>query len=471
MIEARNQPAEASGFDAYLRNRGISGGVTRWETLSGGRSATSVRVGFVEDGNETNAVLHLATDPGPLTGLIDISRRYDLLEALAAMNYPAPRPLGLLPTEWLGREGYLSEFVQGHAPDPWRASGRAFIDKRGETIETELITRLAEIHALPIEQLPLSIRANAGTEAFGQRERRRWSEVVGRSEIFSGDPLIAYADAWLEANCPGHSGETLIHGDYRIGNLVFDDEGRIVSVLDWELAEIGDPIYDVATLCSPALEIAGKAAGLGDAARLIDRYEACTGRSLSPETLAFFRVLATCLWVNASLASEKANKNLAALRAHFSVHETRPLLASALGLRRLTMPRRDEVLKRVTRALRKAERDIADSDVRDVVRTCTAILAAHAGSSPVVALDAEAIDRRAREIGDPVAIALCGSGNPLACLAAIVRTAMLDRAIACDLDKPIHRRLRGLIADTLYAGSGLAEYADHTNTPEGARLP
>lgn len=450
MSVAPDLPAEARRFDEYLRSRGISGGVAQWAPLSGGRSATSVKVTFLDGDEEKSAVLHLAATRGPLAGMADVNRQYDLLVALAATGVPSPRPMGFVEAGWLGRDGYLSEYAPGHVPDPWRASGRAFIDARCETIAIELMRRLAEIHAVPVESLPESTRPTMGGEPFGSRERRRWAAVMMASPVFAHDPLLAYADAWLEANVPSREEARLIHGDYRIGNLVFDEDGRITSVLDWELAEIGDPLYDLGTLCSPALEIGGKVAGVGTQEALVGVYEQISGRAVDNDGLAFYRVLGTfkiaCLWINASLPD---TADLAALRAHFSAVEARPFLARALDLPvKALQPPADAVLVAIARELRRAGGDLSREEARDAVRSCAAILAAHARSAPVGDDDTRAIRGFAEELGARGAMASIECGKPLAALAGIVRIVMSDRTVARNRGDAVHSRLRELLART-----------------------
>lgn len=449
---------EARRFEGYLQSSGSSRVLARWEPLSGGRSATSVKVTFVERAEEKSAVLHLASPQGPLAGVANVRRQYELLEALADTPLPSPRPMGFLEAEWLGREGYLSEFVPGAVPDPWRASGRAFIDPRSETIKHELMRRLAEIHAVPVERLPKSAVARAQGEHFGSHERRRWSRAVELSPIFAHDPLLAYADAWLGTNLPPRNEERLIHGDYRIGNLVFDDGGRILSVLDWELAEIGDPLYDIGTLCSPALEMGGRVAGVSTQAALVDAYERASGRAVDAESLAFYRVLGTfkivCLWVNASLPGLPAATDLSAVRAHFSVLEARPFLAKALGIAvNETVAASDGLLMSISRELRRVGDGLPQKDASDTVRNCAAILTEYSRLTPLSAADAEAIRQFALDVGE--GSTWSESGEPLRALAAIIRSVMHDQSVAGDRDNPVHLRLRQLLARTGYAAPSI----------------
>ncbi|MDF7774858.1 phosphotransferase family protein [Sphingomonas sp. AOB5] len=447
--ETGRAESEAAGFERYLHALGLRDRVTSWRSLSGGRSATSVRAELADGEAARTCVVHLASPHGPLHGIADPRRQFELLQALATLDLPTPRPMWFLPVEALGREGFVTDFTPGEAPDPWRADGRAFIERNGPAILDTMIAGLAAIHAVPLAALPQSARdPDLVALGFAECERRRWSGVLARSPVFSADPILAYADAWLAYHLPARTREGLVHGDYRIGNLVFDAQGRLTSILDWELAEIGDPLYDLGTLCSPALEIHGRAAGLATQAALVERYEAHSGQPVDRDALNFYRILGTfkivCLWVNASLPWSADASDLVALRAGFSAGEARPLLARALGL---PVPagavhRKDVPLNAVADALRRIESEVLSGETRDVVRTSAAILRSRARDAGVDHADiASGIEALARDLGDGVARS---EGDASAALGHLARHIFADAQTASS-EHPLHVRLRDLL--------------------------
>lgn len=330
----------ARRFSDYLEGMGESLRLTAWMPLTAGRSAETVRARVVTStGAELDLVVHLEPRSGPLAGIASVSRQFDLLRALESTDVPAPRALWLCEEqEPLGSPFMVTEYVDGSVPNPWRPEDRAFLERERQTgrLAEHFVETLVGIHEFPLEALPPSLRPEGGERRSPvQREIDRWADVLRRSPEFSDDPLLAYAEGWLRHYLPDVEREALVHGDYRVGNLVIRDSS-IAAVLDWELAEASDPLFDLGTVCAPPLRSNGLAGGLLEADALVQRYSELSGREVEPRVLAYYRVLATfkicSLWVNASLAFSAGEPDLRSLRAGFSVLETRPMLAQELGL-------------------------------------------------------------------------------------------------------------------------------------------
>jgi aminoglycoside phosphotransferase (APT) family kinase protein len=102
---------------------------------------------------------------------------------------------------------------------------------------------------------------------------------------------------WLEARRPPATGETVVHGDFRLGNLIVD-AGGLAAVLDWELVHRGDPVEDLGWLCTKAWRFgaAPPVGGFGERDELLDAYRAAGGRAVSPELLAWWEVVGTLKW-------------------------------------------------------------------------------------------------------------------------------------------------------------------------------
>jgi aminoglycoside phosphotransferase (APT) family kinase protein len=115
----------------------------------------------------------------------------------------------------------------------------------------------------------------------------------------SGQPHPAFelAFRWLEERRPPEAGSVLVHGDFRLGNLVVDENG-LVGVLDWELAHRGDPLEDLGWLCVRAWRFGGKrpVAGLADYETLISSYERAGGVRVDRPRLRWWETLGTLKW-------------------------------------------------------------------------------------------------------------------------------------------------------------------------------
>jgi len=150
----------------------------------------------------------------------------------------------------------------------------------------DVAAALAGIHAVEHEEVPGLV----GGDQVGQFR-----------EIFDafGEPHPAFelAFRWLEQHRPVSVGHGLVHGDFRLGNLLLDEDG-LVAVLDWELAHVGDPMEDLGWLCVRAWRFGGDlpVGGLGTREALFEAYEASSGSSVDPEVVRWWEVLGTLKW-------------------------------------------------------------------------------------------------------------------------------------------------------------------------------
>ena len=101
----------------------------------------------------------------------------------------------------------------------------------------------------------------------------------------------------LEATRPPSTARVVVHGDFRLGNLMVDAEG-LVGVLDWELAHVGDPVEDLGWMCVRSWRFGSKSpvAGVGERSELLDAYAAASGVQVDPETLAWWEAYGTLRW-------------------------------------------------------------------------------------------------------------------------------------------------------------------------------
>jgi aminoglycoside phosphotransferase (APT) family kinase protein len=255
-----------------------------------------------EDGGEL--VLRRPPRPPLPPSAHDVLREARLLRALWETPARVPKVVAVCPSEdVIGSPFYLMERVVGEVitssvPEP--------LDTQSERrrIAQQLIEALAEIHAVDWQQ--------AGLEGFGkptgylERQLRRFGglwELNRTREI----PAVERVGAWLSENMPQSPAATIVHGDYRLGNMIYaaDAPAHLEAVLDWEMATIGDPLADVGYLCMMWTEAGDPTKGLREhlgkvtradgfptRAELIEHYEQLTGRSM--RDLRWYTTLA--LW-------------------------------------------------------------------------------------------------------------------------------------------------------------------------------
>ncbi len=195
-----------------------------------------------------------------------IDREFRVISALYGQNFPVPRPYLYCADETIaGTEFYLMEYNDGpvlwepHMPD-------ATFDQR-RAIYTAMNSTIARLHSIDIEQ--------AGLSDFGRpnqyvaRQIKRWSQQYQQSSSIENPDMNALME-WLPDAIPAEERATLVHGDFRLDNLILTpDKTRIAAVLDWELSTLGDPLADFTYhLMQWKMPVSKSGAGTGSLAEL-----------------------------------------------------------------------------------------------------------------------------------------------------------------------------------------------------------
>lgn len=147
---------------------------------------------------------------------------------------------------------------------------------------------LGRLHAIEA-----SAAAAVGVPADDQLEA--WTAVLAAEP--EPHPVLEYVAAWLRRHRPQPAAAGLVHGDFRLGNLLIDGSG-IRAVLDWELAHLGDPVEDLAWLTIRAWRFgaAPEVAGCGDVDDLVAAYEAAGGAAVDRDRLRWWQVMGCFRW-------------------------------------------------------------------------------------------------------------------------------------------------------------------------------
>ena len=224
--------------------------------------------------------------PGPLLPSAHaVDREYRVMRALASTGVPVPRVHALCEDEAvIGSAFYVMEFLDGRIfwdqrlPDIAPADRTAMFGSMNSVI--------AALHSVEYKTLGLGDFGRPGN--YMGRQIARWSRQYRASETERQSAMDRLID-WLPAHLPPEGGPSIVHGDYRMDNLVFHKtEPRVIGVLDWELSTIGDPLADFAYHCltwrvTPELfrGLAGvdfAALGIPDEAEYVAAYRRHTGR-------------------------------------------------------------------------------------------------------------------------------------------------------------------------------------------------
>ena len=176
-----------------------------------------------------------------------VDREFRVIRALANTDVPVARALHLCEDEdVIGVMFYLMSYVQGRVF--WDPALPELSKTERAYYYRELIRVLAAIHGVDISGLGLSDYGRPGN--YFERQISRWTKQYKAAETTRIEPMDTLMD-WLPANLPPDDGQNgLIHGDYRLDNLIFHPrEARILAVIDWELSTLGHPLADLAYFC------------------------------------------------------------------------------------------------------------------------------------------------------------------------------------------------------------------------------
>jgi aminoglycoside phosphotransferase (APT) family kinase protein len=266
-------------------------GVVNSIRLSGGASQETWSFDITHPNGLIGAILRRAPQgygaaPSRAAGL---GAEAALMQQAFEAGVPSPQVLHVLqPEDGLGT-GFIMHRVEGETIPRKILRDAQFASARPK-LARQLGKVLAGIHGLPLAQLPELRRMTASGEiADLEREYRGFDWPR---------PVFELALRWLRARDPGPPQEvTLVHGDFRHGNLMIGPEG-VRAVLDWELAHLGDPMEDLGWICVNSWrfgEIDHPVGGFGSREELFAGY-AAAGRRVDPDRVTFWEVMGTLRW-------------------------------------------------------------------------------------------------------------------------------------------------------------------------------
>lgn len=268
-----------------------------------------------------------------------IGREFQLLSALHPVGYPVPRPLAFCDDpSVIGSAFYLMEMV----------GGRSFIDgtlpalSKGERRAhyESMVDSLAALHAIDHRAIGLGDFGAPGS--YAARQVERWTRQY-RAAQTDEVPEMELLMEWLPRSLPAQNHTSIIHGDYRIDNLIYAANGsEVCAVIDWELATIGDPLADFAYLamnwimpCDGRSGLRGvdlSEMGLPTLDEVVARYCAATGRDNLPDLRWYFAYnLFRLAGIVQGIKKRVADGNASSEQAAAMAERVTPLARAALA--------------------------------------------------------------------------------------------------------------------------------------------
>jgi aminoglycoside phosphotransferase (APT) family kinase protein len=294
----------AAGVGEVLAERGTEAGEISLRPVPGGAS----RETWLVEAGDRRWVLR--RDPEGSVSLVPISNEFALIDFAREAGVPVSRPIALQPTGGrFGTAGMLMSFVDGTSVAP-RILRKPEFEGARERLTGQLAHALARIHSIDPAELDGVVPAASGDPALAQIEE--WERQL--DEVGEPLPVIELGLRWLRANAPEPAQASLVHGDFRLGNFIVDEQG-LAAVIDWELAHLGDPAEDLGWLCIRSWRFGNDdrpVAGVGGLDEFLAAYAAAGGTPIERERIRYWEAFGNVKW--AVICARQAHDHLTGVR-------------------------------------------------------------------------------------------------------------------------------------------------------------
>lgn len=272
----------------------------RCQQLSAGASQETYCLTYGAGNREIRLALrrsHPTAIAASSVGGIELETEAQLFQLATSNGIPGPEVKYVLGKEDGLGHGYIMQWLDGetlgqrivHAPE---------LNDIRDSLARSCGEILGRIHALDVQSTNLASKLSVVEPE--QLVEETWLAYCALNVPV---PMIDYTWRWLKDNLPTESRSTLVHGDFRNGNLMVTPQG-INAVLDWELAHIGDPLRDLGWLCvnSWRFGVSHKpVGGFGSVDELLEGYQSTSGVTVSRDELRFWQVFGSFWWAMATL--------------------------------------------------------------------------------------------------------------------------------------------------------------------------
>jgi len=281
--EAIDQPKLEAWFSEHVPGAAPP---LAFERIAGGRSNLTYSVA---DGDGVRWALRRPPLGKRLASAHDMAREHRIISAMQGTDVPVPPTVGLCDDESVnGAPFFVMEFVEGPILRSRSEAEQSFDEAQRRSIGERVVDTLVAIHGTDPDRVGLGDLGRR--EDYVGRQLRRWHGQWVKSKTHEV-PLIDDVHRRLEARIPQQGPATIVHGDYRLDNMILSDGGEVAAVVDWELCTLGDPLADLGMLLvywseagdelTPLFEAPTTAAGFLARNEVRDRYARLSGRDVS----------------------------------------------------------------------------------------------------------------------------------------------------------------------------------------------
>jgi aminoglycoside phosphotransferase (APT) family kinase protein len=292
------------------------------DRLSGGASEETYRIVVTTAKGERQLALRRA--PGGvsshgLQGGAGSRTEAHLMQCAREAGVPEPQVHAVLePSDGLG-DGFLMEWMEGETLGARIVRSETLREVRPK-LATQCGEILARIHAIDVEATGLAAELDhTDPRAFVEQT---WASY---RTLGTPQPMIDYTARWLLDHLPSEPRQTLVHNDFRNGNLMVTPEG-VVAVLDWETAHIGDPMRDLGWICTNSWRFGRSdlpVGGFGEIEDLLDGYQSVSGEKVDAAAVRFWQIFGSFWWAVVCLG----------MANHFRTGPDRSVERAAIGRR------------------------------------------------------------------------------------------------------------------------------------------
>ena len=294
----------AHGLERYLSQRwSATVAVSDIRRMTGGAARTTWRCTASAGNRRQGLVFRLSGEEAAALHLSGDMTEYAVVKAAFDAGIPVPEPLFIEEDpQWLGT-GFV---IMAEIPD-CSTTLTGYSPAQRETLAHDLWSILGRIAALDLDGLGIGALLEPVTpERCARVQLDHWAAIF-RDSLVHPDPVGEAAIRWMEANMPPPAQRlALVHGDYRVGNLLLARNGRVRAVLDWEMTHCGDPLEDLAWSLDPrhAVDEPELAGGLIPYLNAIEIWKETSGFEVDSGAFRWWQVLvafkALAIWTKSA---------------------------------------------------------------------------------------------------------------------------------------------------------------------------
>ncbi len=211
-----------------------------FEPIAGGHSNLTFRV---SDRGGRRYVLRRPPTGAVIATAHDMAREHRIISALAPTTVPVPPALGLCEDDAVNDAPfYVMAFVDGHVLVDPETTSKLFDHEERASLGAEVVGVLAKLHSIDPDDVGLGKLGRK--EDYLARQLKRWRTQWEKTQT-RDLPAMEEVYQGLVSAIPDQVGASIVHGDYRLGNMLVGADARVAAVLDWELCTLGDPLADL----------------------------------------------------------------------------------------------------------------------------------------------------------------------------------------------------------------------------------